>query len=88
MDSLTAFKLIHQETKRREEGLTEAEKINRLFEPAVCGSQAWLERSKTWEMKQAQKEREKEEEMEKREKAREIEKELERERENQKRRIK
>jgi len=84
MDSLTAFNLIQQETKRREEGLTETEKINRMFAPAVCGSQAWLDRSITWEMKREMEERRKEEKLEKREKAREEEKELEREREIEK----
>jgi len=84
LTDLEKLQLMKEEIKKREEGLTETEKINRMFAPAVCGSQAWLDRSITWEMKREMEERRKEEKLEKREKAREEEKELEREREIEK----
>ena len=81
--------IVSQEKLNSKE-LTPEERMKRLYAPAVCGTQAWLERSVTWEMKQAMEERNREEELEKREKAREIEKEAERAREieSQKRRKK
>jgi len=85
---LEKLQLMKEETKKKNaqiasEDLTPEERMQRLYAPAICGSQAWLDRSITWEMKQAMEERKKEEELEERERKREIEKELERERERE-----
>jgi hypothetical protein len=74
-----------QEKDYREEGLTKEERINRLFAPAICGSQAWLDRSTTWKMKREKEEREIDERKQEKEQARELEKERERQREKEKR---
>jgi len=77
---LEKLQLMKEETKKKNaqiasEDLTPEERMQRLYAPAICGSQAWLDRSITWEMKQAMEEKE-------------LERERERERETQKRRKK
>ena len=63
MDSLTEFKAIQARTKTDREKVKQVKQtktLSELFLPVIAGSQEWIDRQTTWEIKRAKDDEEKE----------------------------